>query len=109
MRSVLFCAVLAISFVFAMTANSPDGKMPHGLTVIMDFKGTSSEPSIREMEHESGNILKSTGLKLDWRLRNQTSGQSYSELVVMTFNGACKFDRSLRSYDELGPLASTKT
>jgi len=30
-------------------------------------------------------------------------------LVVMTFNGSCKFDPAPRIYDELGPLASTGT
>ena len=108
MRSVLFCAVLAVSFVFALLANSPH-LAPPGLTVIMDFKGARSDPSILEMQRESAVILKSTGLKLDWRLRDQTAGQSYSELVVMTFNGTCRFDRALRDYDERGPLASTKT
>jgi hypothetical protein len=61
------------------------------------------------MERESGDILKATGLKLDWRLRDQTAGQTYPDLVVMTFNGSCKFSQTPRVYDELGPLASTKT
>lgn len=108
MRSVLFCATLAVSFVVAMAATTPRGT-PKGLTVVMDFKGAHSEPSIREMERESGTILKSTGLKLDWRLRNQTDGETYRELVVMTFNGTCKFDRNVRAYNPRGPLASTRT
>src|ERR1700733_12571019 len=108
MRSVLICVLLTVCFVFAMaaTATSP---IPSGLTVILAFKGIRSDPSIREMERESGSILQTTGLKLDWRLRDQTSGQAYPDLVVMTFNGACKFNPAPRNFDELGPLASTKT
>lgn len=107
MRSVLVGAVLAISFVFVLAANVP--RVPRGVTVIMDFRGARSERSIREMERESGNILKSGNVKLDWRLRDQTAGQAYPNLVVMTFNGACQFDRESRNYDQLGPLASTLT
>jgi hypothetical protein len=108
MRRVLICVLLTVCLVFvlAATASSP---IPSGLTVILDFKGVHSEPSIREMERESGSILQTTGLKLDWRLRNQTAGQAYPDLVVMTFNGTCKFNPVPRNYEALGPLASTTT
>ena len=103
MRSVLICVLLTVCLVFAMaaTATSP---IPSGLTVILDFKGVHSDPSIREMERESGSILQTTGLKLDWRLRDQTSGQAYPDLVVMTFNGTCKFDPAPRNFDGRGRL-----
>jgi hypothetical protein len=108
MRSVLICVLLTVCLVFMMaaTATSP---IPSGLTVILDFKGVHSDPSVREMERESGSILQTTGLKLDWRLRDQSSGQAYPDLVVMTFNGTCKFGPAPRNFDALGPLASTKT
>jgi hypothetical protein len=108
MRSVLICVLLTVCLVFMMaaTATSP---VPSGLTVILDFKGVHSDPSVREMERESGSILQITGLKLDWRLRDQTSGQAYPDLVVMTFNGTCKFDPAPRNFEALGPLASTLT
>jgi hypothetical protein len=108
MRSVLICVLLTVCLVFAMAATATSS-IPSGLTVILDFKGIHSEPSIREMERESGSILQTTGLKLDWRLRNQTGGQAYPDLVVMTFNGVCKFDPAPRNFDSLGPLASTTT
>lgn len=108
MRPVLICVVLTVCLVFVMAATSTHS-IPSGLTVILDFRGAHSDPSIVEMERESGDILKTTGLKLDWRLRDQTAGQTYPDLVVMTFNGSCKFSQTPRVYDELGPLASTKT
>jgi hypothetical protein len=109
MRPVLICVLLTVCLVFVMAATATSPITPSGLTVILDFKGAHSEPSIREMERESGSILQTTGLKLDWRLRNQTAGQAYANLVVMTFNGSCKFDPAPRNYDELSPLASTTT
>jgi hypothetical protein len=108
MRPVLICVFLTVCLVFTMVATATSS-MPSGLTVILDFKGIHSEPSIREMERESGSILQTTGLKLDWRLRDQTVGQAYPDLVVMTFNGTCKFGPASRIYDESGPLASTAT
>jgi hypothetical protein len=108
MRSVLICVLLTICLVFGMAATTAS-RIPSGLTVILDFRGAHSDPSVREMERESGSILKTTGMKLDWRLRDQTGGEAYPDLVVMTFNGSCKFDPAPRIYDESGPLASTTT
>ena len=108
MRPALTCVVLTVCLVFAMAATGTK-PIPSGLTVILDFRGAHSDRSVREMERESGAILSATGLKLDWRLRNQTGGEAYPDLVVMTFNGTCKFNPAPRIYDELRPLASTTT
>jgi hypothetical protein len=108
MRSVLICVLLAVGLVFAVTATTTSS-IPYALTVILDFRGVHSDPSILEMERESGSILKTTGLQLDWRLKTQAKGEIYPDLVVMEFNGSCKFDPAPRLYDETGPLASTKT
>lgn len=108
MRPVLICALLTVCLVFVMAATATR-PTPSGLTVIMDFRGPHSDSSIREMERESGNILRSTGLEVDWKLRSQAEGATFPDLVVMTFKGSCKFDPGPTVYDELGPLASTKT
>src|SRR3954469_20361465 len=108
MRSVLICVLLTVCLVFLLAATVTHS-VPSGLTVIMDFRGAHSDPSIREMESESGQILKNAGVKLDWRTRDQAEGQVYPDLVVMTFNGTCKFSQSRQGYDEHRPLASTKT
>jgi hypothetical protein len=108
MRPVLICVVLTVCVVFGMMATAT-ASIPSALTVILDFRGAHSDRSVLEMERESASILKTTGLKLDWRLRNQTEGEVYPDLVVMRFNGSCKFDPAPRIYDERGPLASTLT
>jgi len=108
MRTLLTCVLLVVGLVFAMTATTTS-PIPTSLTVILDFRGIHSDPSIREMERESGSILKATGLKLDWRLKSQARGEIYSDLVVMQFDGSCKFDPAPRIYDETGPLALTRT
>jgi hypothetical protein len=108
MRPVLICVFLMVCLVFATLAAS-GSQLPSALTVILDFRGAHSDLSIGEMERESASILRTTGLKLAWRLKNHTAGESYPDLVVMTFRGSCRFDAVPRVYDSLGPLASTKT
>jgi len=108
MRPVLIYPLLAVCLVFA-TAATATSHLASGLTVILDFRGAHSDSSIREMERESGSILKTTGLKLDWRLRDDAPKSAYPNLVVMTFNGNCKFLPAPRGYDEFGPLAFTET
>lgn len=108
MRAFLISTLLAVTLVFALAASATH-PIPAGVTVILDFRGAHSDPSIREMENESSAILRSTGLKLAWRLRSEASRDAYPDLVVMTFKGSCKFDQEPRVYDELGPLAMTRT
>ncbi len=86
-----------------------DRVSPSVLTVILDFKGPHSRTSLKEMQRESGRILKSTGVNLDWRMLGQDSSASYSDLVVMTFKGSCEYEPAAPIYDELGPLAITRT
>ena len=47
MRPVLICVLLAVGLVFAMTATTTS-PIPTALTVILDFRGSHSDPSIRE-------------------------------------------------------------
>ncbi len=108
MRRVAVCALLALGIVgtLAATAMAP---IPTSLTVILDFRGSHSDRSVKEMERETGAILKSTGLKLAWRLRDEAASSAYSNLVVMTFKGSCRYDAAPREFNPSGPLASTGT
>jgi hypothetical protein len=80
---------------------------PSVLTVILAFKGPYSRASLKEMERESGLVLRSSGVRLDWRMLGETPHASYNDLVVMTFKGVCKFDPALPVHDEPGALAMT--
>ncbi|HEY3823892.1 MAG TPA: hypothetical protein VGL82_05010 [Bryobacteraceae bacterium] len=86
-----------------------DRVLPSLLTVILDFKGPHSRTSLKEMERESGLIMHASGVKLDWRMLGDDPTASYSDLVVMTFRGTCEYEPAAPIYDELGPLASTRT
>jgi hypothetical protein len=108
MRQVVISASIALGLALSLTA-TVSKTAPSVLTVIMDFKGPHSPASVKEMERESGFILKSTGLKLDWRTLAEAQFSSYPDLVVMTFKGACEYAPAAPRYDELGPLAITHT
>ncbi len=108
MRPESIYPLLAACLVCATMA-AATSRIPSGLTVVLDFRGAHSDSSILEMERESGSILKTTGLKLDWRSRDDAPKSAYPNLVVMTFNGSCKFDPTPQGYGAPGPLASTRT
>jgi hypothetical protein len=59
------------------------------------------------MERETEVILKSSGLRLDWRLAADAARESFDDLVVVQFRGACKVEPVPYVYDELGPMAFT--
>ncbi len=82
---------------------------PVVLTVILDFKGPHSQTSLSEMKRESGLILSSSGVVLDWRMYGKESAESSHDLVVMTFKGACDFELAPQTDDGPGPLAMAHT
>src|SRR4051794_39460001 len=101
MRLVNISACFITGMVCAMAASAMDVPSPD-LTVILDFKGPRSAQSLREMERESSSILKASGLNIGWKLRGEAMGQTFTDLVVMTFKGSCTFEPAPPIYDELG-------
>lgn len=96
------CLLIAALPAFA-ASKKPD------LTVVLDFRGPYSPASIEAMKQETQGILKSAGVHLDWKSRDEASGASFADLVVVRFNGACEMPPP-PLYDELGeigPLGST--
>ena len=108
MRHVVTSVSLTLGLALSLAAGT-DTTPPSVLTVMMDFKGPHSAASVNEMEREAGFILKSTGVKLEWQVLGQDPVGSYADLVVMTFKGNCEFVPAPPRYDELGPLAITRT
>jgi len=59
------------------------------------------------MERETEGILKPAGLSLGWRLAADAARESFEDLVVVEFKGACQIEPVPYVYDELGPMAFT--
>jgi hypothetical protein len=107
MGPVTFCAALLAASALPIAAKTPAGGAD--VTVIVNFKSAYSAPAIKAMEREVGQILKSSGVTVDWRLRDQATDTTFNDLVVITFKGSCVFNPMPIYYDELGPYAITRT
>jgi len=101
----------ALAGWFLITAVLPlsAATKPSDLTVVLDFKGPHSQKSVDAMKQETQDILKSAGLRLDFKSREEAASASAADLVFVRFNGDCELPPA-PLYDELGeigPLAST--
>ena len=107
MRPVNICACLLAAIALPVAAKPPSTGAD--VTVIVNFKSAYSGPAIQEMQREAAQILKSSGVTLDWRSRAEAADTTFNDLVVMTFKGSCVFNPMPIVYDELGPYAITRT
>jgi hypothetical protein len=78
------------------------------VTVIVNFKGPYSEAAVKTMRRETEQILKSSGVSLEWRSRAEAGDLSFNDLVVVSFKGSCQFNPAPLVVDELGPYAVTR-
>src|ERR1051326_3834185 len=95
MRPVRLCAILA-----ALVSAAPAAP----LTIVLDFDGPRSTPSIDAMKREVESLLKTP---FDWRLRAELDAAPIENLVVVRFKGKCVMQPVGYLYDERGPLAFT--
>ncbi len=86
---------------FATTAFAAD------VTIVVDFDGPYSERSVQQMERETEDIVKSSGLHLEWRSRQSLGTAPVSHLVMVRFKGRCILEPVPMLYDERGPYAFT--
>ena len=103
MLRALSCAFLTAAAVAAAgdsSATSPDAT----LTVVLDFRGPHSPQAVGEMRRETEGILKDSGMRLDWRNREQAAGDSFADVVLIQFRGSCAVEPPPYRYDELGPV-----
>ncbi len=83
--------------VLAHAASAPS------ITIFLDFETLPSATSVFQMEREVTEILKPSGLALEWRMLNdRQSGESFQDLVVVKFRGSCQM-RNPALDSELGP------
>ena len=100
MRPVLFCAISMAAIAIAA---------PPPVTIVIDFDGPHSNPSIEAMKREFAVIMHSSGIAFDWRMKSEAAAGSFANLVVVRFKGACVLAPVGYLYDERGPLAYTLT
>jgi hypothetical protein len=79
------------------------------VTVILDIRGPFSPAALRQMQKEAAGIIGTSGIHLAWLSRDQAFNNTFNDLVVLTFKGACELEPGPPLYDELGPYAFTRT
>lgn len=103
MRKLLTCAAI-LTCLSAARAEDPN------VTVLLEFEQPHSSTSLLEMERETQTILKDSGLKLQFRMKQETPTDTvFQDVVVVRMKGQCKMDNFPVLLDERGPLAYTHT
>jgi hypothetical protein len=78
-----------------------------GVTIVLEFQGPRSDQSIAEMKREFTGIMKDSALTFDFKSRAEAADLSFSNLVVVRFQGTCVLRPIPYLIDERGPLAFT--
>ena len=78
-----------------------------GITIVLDFQGPQSEPSVAEMKREFTGIMKDAAVHFEFRGRKEASQEAQSDLVMVRFTGKCVLEPVGYLYDERGPMAFT--
>jgi hypothetical protein len=99
MRLVAICAL-----VLAASASRASAE---GVTIVLEFQGPQSDQSVAEMKREFTGIMRDSSLTFDFKSRSEAGAESYSNLVVVRFQGTCVLRPVPYLYDERGPLAFT--
>lgn len=83
---------------------------PPEITILLQFDGKPSPKAVSEMEREMERILKDSGIRFTWRLREDVEvGQTFPDVVLVRFRGRCSMDSFPVLFDEMGSYAETYT
>ncbi len=103
MRPVFYCALVMLVCARWVAA---ERHMSSELAIVLDFQGPHSTGSTTEMERETEEVLRGSGLHLEWLQPSEAVASSHADLVVMQFKGACVLDPQ-RIGDREGGTRST--
>src|SRR5690242_1089198 len=90
MRSSRLAVVALASVLPAWCGDAPTVAPTVGIFLQFDNNNPGVAP-FRVMEREVEQLLRPTGVALDWRLVSQNQGdEPFSKLIVLKFNGKCR-------------------
>jgi hypothetical protein len=103
-----YVAAFLIGSALATLASARPKPVPVSLTLLFRFDGPYAEGSLIEMKRELGLILKDSGIRINWRNRDEVGvSESFANLVVAKFRGKCRMEPVPYLLDERGPLGFT--
>jgi hypothetical protein len=77
------------------------------VTLVLQFDAAYSTQSLAAMKREVASIVGESGIKVDWRLLADVRSESFENLVVVHFRGACVMQPRDFMRDERGYYAFT--
>jgi hypothetical protein len=73
--------------------------------IFMDFDAKPGSASLEVMKNVVGELLKPSGVSLDWRLTKENRGtESFTSLVVLRFKGTCRVESAPQPANDFGTL-----
>ncbi|MBZ5593445.1 MAG: hypothetical protein LAP39_14475 [Acidobacteriia bacterium] len=79
-----------ICALFAVIASACTAFAAARVTLILQFEAQHSESSVNEMKRELQNLMRGSGVELNWRSLDDTSASdSFPSVVIVTFHGTC--------------------
>lgn len=80
-----------ICAAFALIASACSAFATAKVTIILQFDAAHSERSVSEMKSELQNLMRNSGVELNWRRMDELSASdSFPSVVVVTFHGSCQ-------------------
>jgi hypothetical protein len=96
--------------LYAAALAAPLSGQTQSVAVFMDFDSQPAAVPLAVMEKEAGDLMKSAGISLDWRLVRQNHGaEAFAGLVVLKFKGQCRVDTRSKAVSDFGSIGQVET
>src|SRR5215471_8094502 len=92
-RVFIFAAGAALAVLPGHAENPSIPEARPSIGVYLDFDSKPGDKAVEIMKREVDEILKPSGVALDWRLSKENHGdETFTGLVVVKFRGRCKIE-----------------
>ena len=99
-----FASVCILSAAAAFAEGVDPRFLNPDVAILMDFSGRHSKTAIEEMKREFNAVMKNSGLRFHFADLKSAAGQSFANVVVTRFRGACTLDGMKPLQDLSGPF-----
>ncbi len=102
---------LAATAVFTATAHgqAPESDSRPAISVFMDFDSRPAPESVEVMKREVEELLKPSGIKLNWHTARETASGPDAGFVVLKFKGKCRVENWAQPGSDFGTLGEVRT
>ncbi len=106
----ILAAGAALSVLLVQAQDPPASAAKPSVGVYLDFDSAPGPVAVETMKQEVDDILKPSGVSLDWRLAKENHGdEAFAGLVVQKFKGKCRIETWATPEPDLARLGETDT